>query len=89
MRENIITNFLKKKKLITLINLMGTGRIFFCKLFKFNNFKKIFKNKFSQSDYYILHFRSGDFKLSRAHNILNIDYYKKAIQYFSDKKLIY
>ena len=54
---------------------MGTADIFLN--YNENNFKKFLKNKFSQSDYYILHFRSGDFKLSRAHNILNIIIIKK------------
>ena len=61
--------------------------MFFARNLNLTNFKKNFlKNKLGQSDYYVLHYRSGDFKQSRVHNVLNIDYYKKAIQYFVNKK---
>ena len=80
--EKIITNFLKIKKIKYINNFDGYWQdMFFARNLNLTNFKKNFlKNKLSQSDYYVLHYRSGDFKQSRAHNVLNIDYYKKAIQ---------
>ncbi len=86
--EKIITNFLKNKKINYINQFDGYWQdIFFADYLNLTNFKKSFlKNTFSHSDYYVLHYRSGDFKVSKAHNILNIDYYKKAIQYFTNKK---
>lgn len=79
----------KKKKIKYINNFNGYWQdIYFARNLILTDLKKKFlKNKFRQSDYYILHYRSGDFKESKAHNILNIDYYKRAIQFFVNKKI--
>ena len=62
--------------------------IFFARYLKIDNFKD---NFFSQSiknlekDYYVLHFRGGDFYKSKDHVVLDTNYYEKSSSYFNDK----
>jgi hypothetical protein len=50
---------------------------------KFN--KILFKKKrILPKNYYIMHFRAGDFKLSKSHCVLGYDYYQKCINKYQD-----
>jgi len=87
--EKIISKFLKKKKIRFINNFNGYWQdIFFASHLSLSHFdQSLFKKEFNETEYYIIHYRSGDFKQSKAHNILSLNYYTKAINFFKDKKI--
>ena len=53
--------------------------------FKINFFRKSIK---LPKKYYVLHYRSGDFKYSKSHIITGSSYYKKALNKFKNNQII-
>jgi hypothetical protein len=89
--ENLFVKLLKLNIITPNIYWEGYWQnIFFAKNIK----KKLFKNnilKISKKfpkDYYILHFRCGDFRHSKDHIVIDADYYKKALKKFSKYPVI-
>lgn len=64
--------------------------IFFAKYVNKNDFKKNFFKNFIKlpKKYYILHYRSGDFKYSDSHVVTDSLYYHKALKKFKNYKII-
>ena len=90
--ERIYKYLVKNNKNIIPKKLIGYWQdLDFAKLITPLDFKKGFfiqDLKDLDSDYYILHFRGGDFYNSKDHKVLDLNYYKEAVTYFHDK-LIY
>ena len=64
--------------------------IFFANYLKNSNFKLNFfdqNNLNLDKEYYVLHYRGGDFFKSKNHIVLSSKYYKKVKDYFKDKIL--
>ena len=62
--------------------------IFFANYLDTSDFKDNFFNHNIQNlekQYYVLHFRGGDFYKSKQHEVLDLDYYKRGSSYFNDK----
>lgn len=86
--EKLITRMLKNK--ITLLNLYNGywQDIFFAKYLSESNFKKdFFSNDLKKDEYYVIHYRSDDFKKSKSHKILSMNYYRKNLNFLKNKKL--
>ena len=64
--------------------------IFFAKKINKNDFKKNFFKIFIKvpRKYYIMHYRSGDFKYSKTHTVIDSSYYEKAIKMFRQYPII-
>ena len=66
------------------------ARYFFANYLKNSNFKLNFfdqNNLNLDKEYYVLHYRGGDFFKSKNHIVLSSKYYKKVKDYFKDKIL--
>jgi hypothetical protein len=89
--EKFYKALIKKNFLFLPKNLIGYWQdLYFAKYLKKNNFLEGFlessKSK-KKEKYYILHFRGGDFYNSKDHIVLNLEYYKKSIDFFRGEKI--
>jgi hypothetical protein len=86
--EKLITHMLKNK--ITLLDMYNGywQDIFFAKYLSEDNFKQNFFSKnLEENEYYVVHYRSDDFKKSKSHKVLSMDYYRRNLNFLKNKKL--
>ena len=91
-RTEKLYKYLIKKKVQLLPNvLIGYWQdLYFANTLQDNDFKDDFfyqNNSGLEKEYYVLHFRGGDFYTSHAHQVLDIHHYKKSVAFFQDKKI--
>jgi hypothetical protein len=89
LSENLITFLIKKNYFLPINFYDGYWQdIFFANYLKDKNFFKsdILKKKINE-DYYVIHLRRGDFRISKAHIVLSDEYYLKFVEVFKDKKI--
>ena len=85
--EKIISFFLKKKIKLPLNHYEGYWQdIFFAKYLKKEDFKNNFflKPAYMPDNYYIIHYRGGDFFHSKDHIVLNYEYYLDNVNKYRD-----
>jgi hypothetical protein len=89
--EKIFKYLVKKNKDLIPKNLIGYWQdLDFAKYIKPSDFKKDFfiqDLKGLDRQYYVLHFRGGDFYNSKEHLVLDLNYYKDAVTFFEDKPI--
>ena len=89
--EKFYISLIKKNFLLLPKNLIGYWQdLYFAKHIKKENFLREFFETSAivkKEKYYILHFRGGDFYNSKDHVVLDIEYYKKGIDFFRDEKI--
>lgn len=64
--------------------------LYFANSIETKDFKKgffNFNNSKIEKNYYVLHFRGGDFYNSKAHIVLDVNYYKNCLNFFQDKPI--
>lgn len=84
--------YLVKKKIQLLPNvLIGYWQdLYLANTLHDNDFKDDFfyqNNPILEKEYYVLHFRGGDFYTSHTHQVLDVHHYKKSAAFFQDKKI--
>jgi|TARA_Y100000389_G_scaffold33206_1_gene28237 hypothetical protein len=89
--EKFYKTLIKKNFLFLPKNLIGYWQdLYFAKYVNKENFLREFfessENKKNEK-YYILHFRGGDFYNSKDHLVLDLEYYKKSIDFFRNEKI--
>mgnify|MGYP005646322849 CR=1 FL=1 len=87
--EKLIVYSLKKNKLITLKFNGYWQDIYFANYLKNNSnyFNQLNFKKIINGDYYVFHLRRGDFKTSKAHYLLNDQFYIDNYHFFNKKKI--
>ena len=91
-RTEKLYKYIIKKKISLLPNtLIGYWQdLHFANCIESKDFKDSFfnfNNSKIEKDYYVLHFRGGDFYNSNAHTVLDINYYKNCLNFYQDKPI--
>jgi hypothetical protein len=89
--EKFLTKLIKINLEIPFIFWEGYWQdIYFAKFVKKNDFKDEFFSSFKNpyKKYFILHYRSGDFRHSESHIVLDYSYYQKALIKFNKHPII-
>ena len=91
-RTEKLYKYLIKKKIQLLPNvLIGYWQdLYFANTLQDDDFKDNFfyqNNLRLEKEYYVLHFRGGDFYTSDVHKVLDLHYYKNAADFFHDKPI--
>ena len=91
-RTEKLYKYLIKKKIKLLPDvLIGYWQdLYFANILQDYDFKDDFfyqNNLRLEKEYYVLHFRGGDFYTSDAHKVLDLNYYKNAADFFHDKQI--
>ena len=86
--EDLFTNMILKKNLPPIRVYDGYWQnIVFASELKKENLNKYFSKPIVQGDYYFIHLRGTDFKLSKSHNLIDYSYYRKNLKFFKNKKV--